>query len=108
MVALEFPSQLADAERSVWVVAILAYGVGDTLTTYVGLRSGRGAEAGPLAAPLVETYGILGLVGLKVVTLGLFYLTWRFARPPARVAVPLAVAVVGIGVTAWNLAVVSA
>ncbi|MFC7227682.1 DUF5658 family protein [Salinirubellus salinus] len=105
---MDLPSQLADAEGTVWVVAVLAYGAGDTLTTWVGLRSGRGAEAGPLAAPLVETYGILGLVGLKVVTLALFYLTWRVARPPARVAVPLAVALVGVGVTAWNLAVVSA
>lgn len=104
----DLPPQLADAEWTVWVVAVLAYGLGDTLTTWVGLRSGRGAEAGPLAAPLVETYGILGLVGLKVVTLALFYLVWRVARPPARVAVPLAVAVVGVGVTAWNLAVVSA
>lgn len=105
---VQFPALLGEYEGTVWAVAILAYGVGDTLTTYVGLRSGRAAEAGPLAAPLVEAYGILGLVGLKVVTLGLFYLTWRVGRSPARVAVPLAVAVVGIGVTAWNLAVVSA
>lgn len=104
---MEVPASLTDHEGTVWAVAVLAYGVGDTLTTYVGLRSGRSAEAGPLAGPLVESYGILGLVGLKVATLGLFYLSWRFARQPARVAVPLAVAVVGVGVTAWNLAVIS-
>ena len=104
----EFSTTLSDHEGTVWAVAVLAYGVGDTLTTYVGLRSGRGAEAGPLAAPLVEGFGILGLVGLKLLTLALFYTTWRLARPPARVAVPLAVAVVGVGVTAWNLAVISA
>jgi hypothetical protein len=103
----EFPTGLTEYEGTVWVLAVLAYGVGDTLTTYVGLRSGRAAEAGPLAAPLVEGYGIFGLVVLKLVTLGLFYAAWRVARPPARFAVPLAVAVVGVGVTAWNLAVVS-
>jgi len=102
-----FPSRLAEQKGVLWAVAILAHGGGDTLRTLVGLRAGRGAEAGPLAAPLVEGYGPLGLLGLKLVTLGLFYLTWRISREPMRVAVPLAAAVVGVLVTAWNLAVIS-
>ncbi|WP_211694186.1 DUF5658 family protein [Natronomonas salina] len=98
---------LATRQRRVWLAAILLYGVGDTVTTFWGLSTGGIAEAGPVAAPLMEAHGRFVLLGVKVVTFGAFYLLWRLVRTPGRVAVPLALATVGALVTAWNLVVIS-
>jgi hypothetical protein len=97
---------LLDHQRAVWVVAVLAYGVGDLATTTVGLSLGRVAEAGPLATRVLARWGWPGLVGLKTVVLAAFFALWYAVRTPGRVAVPLALAVVGVGVTLWNLVVI--
>lgn len=96
---------LASRERGLWILAVLGYGVGDLGTTLIGLTTGRGAEAGPVAAELVGGFGLLALLVLKLATFGTFYLSWRLVGPPVRVAVPLAVAIVGVLVTAWNVVV---
>ena len=98
---------LAARQRLVWAAAILLYGVGDTVTTFWGLSTGGIAEAGPVAAPLMEAYGRYSLLAVKAVTFAAFYLLWRLVRTPGRVAVPLALATVGALVTAWNLVVVA-
>lgn len=98
---------IATRERLVWVSAIVLYGVGDTVTTFWGLSIGGVAEAGPIAGPAVEAYGRGALLGIKVVTFALFSLAWRMLWTPGRVAVPLALAVVGGVVTVWNLLVVA-
>jgi hypothetical protein len=98
---------LADAERPLWVAAVLLYGVGDTATTFWGLSAGGAAEAGPIAGAFIHAYGPVALLGLKAVVFTLFYLAWRVLRTPGRTAVPLALAVVGGLVTAWNLLVLS-
>lgn len=96
---------LADREPLLWLGAVALYGVGDAVTTVVGLSTGRGAEAGPIAAGLIEAHGFAGLLLLKVVTVGLFYLLWRLVRTPGRVAIPAALLVVGAFVTTWNVIV---
>ena len=96
---------LASRERDLWLLAVLGYGIGDLGTTLVGLSTGRGAEAGPVAAELVAGFGLLGLFVLKLATFGTFYLSWRLVSPTIRVAVPLAVAIVGLLVTGWNVLV---
>ena len=91
----------------VWVVAILLYGIGDTATTLWGLSVGGVAEAGPVAKPLIEAYGPHALLFVKAVVFGSFYLVWAGLRTPGRIAVPLALALVGGVVTAWNLFLVA-
>ena len=98
---------LASRQQLVWAAAILLYGVGDTATTFWGLTTGGIAEAGPVAAPLIETYGRLSLLVVKAATFSAFYLLWRVVRTPGRVAVPLALATVGALVTVWNVLVVA-
>ncbi|MCU4740358.1 hypothetical protein OB955_01960 [Halobacteria archaeon AArc-m2/3/4] len=97
---------LADHERSLWIGALLLYGVGDTITTFWGLSTSGVAEAGPIAGPLIESYGRESLLGIKVVVFGLFYAVWSRLRTAGRVAVPLALAVVGGFVTVWNVVVI--
>ena len=96
-----------DWDRYVWIAAVLLYGVGDTATTLWGLESGGIAEAGPIARPLIEAYGPRALIAVKAAVFGSFYLVWIGLRTPGRVAVPLALALVGGVVTAWNLFVVA-
>jgi len=91
--------------RSVWLLAVLTYGVGDALTTVVGTAGASAAEAGPLAAAFIDAWGVGGLLLLKGLTLAAFYALWHTLDTPGRVAVPLSLAVVGTGVTAWNLSV---
>jgi len=98
-------SRLAAHQRRWWVLAVASYGVGDLATTLVGLSAGRGAEAGPLAAELLARFGLAGIVLLKLVSLGCFYALWGVAPDPGRVAVPLALTAVGVGVTVWNVVV---
>lgn len=97
--------RLAARERVLWVLALLGYGLGDLVTTLVGLSTGRAAEAGPVAGPVAE-FGLPALVALKLASLVAFYLAWRLLPRPFRVAVPLAVAGVGAVVSAWNATVI--
>lgn len=94
-------------DRQIWVAAILLYGVGDTVTTFWGLSTGGVAEAGPVAKPLIETYGHVALIGIKVIIFPTFYTVWRFLRTPGRVAVPFALAFVGGLVTLWNVLIIA-
>ncbi|MFQ3283419.1 MAG: hypothetical protein ACI9TI_001243 [Natronomonas sp.] len=91
----------------VWIAAILLYGIGDTATTLWGLSVGGIAEAGPVAKPLIEAYGPYALILVKTVVFASFYFAWVVLRTPGRIAVPLALALVGGVVTTWNLFVVA-
>lgn len=98
---------LGNRAALLWAAALLLYGVGDTVATLWGLSTANVAEGGPIAEPALRAYGPLGLIGLKVAVFGGFLLLWRVIRSPGRIALPLALAVVGAVVTAWNLVVIS-
>jgi hypothetical protein len=104
----ELLAALADRERELWVAAVLCYGVGDTLTTFVGLSATTGsvAEAGPVAGPFMAAHGHLALLAVKAVIFVGFYLVWLLLRTPGRAAVPLALSVVGATVSLWNIVVI--
>ncbi|WP_247731478.1 hypothetical protein [Halovivax limisalsi] len=99
-------SWLGDRERALWLLAISLYGVGDGLTTAIGLWTVGATEVGPVVGPMVASFGTAGLFLAKTVTIALFYLVWYVLASPARVAIPLAIAVVGAMVTGWNAGVI--
>ncbi len=98
---------LAEHDTRLWIAAFILYGIGDTVTTMWGLSTGGVAEAGPIAAPLIASYGPYVLLVVKAATFIVFYGIWRVLRTPGRIAVPLALAAVGGIVTAWNLTVIA-
>lgn len=98
---------LGGNDRLLWIAAIALYGVGDTVTTFWGLSTGGVAEAGPIAKPLIESYGRGALFAIKLVVFPAFYFVWRVLKTPGRVAVPFALALVGGLVTVWNVLVIS-
>ena len=97
-----FPGTLAEHAPAFWVLAVAFYGVGDLLTTLVGLYGGRAAEAGLVASVLVEGHGPVAVLPLKLGSLLLFYLLWRAVPRPHSVGVPLGLAALGVLLTAWN------
>ncbi|ELZ12740.1 hypothetical protein C479_03855 [Halovivax asiaticus JCM 14624] len=103
----EWIAWLRAHERTLWVIAILFYGVGDTITTGLGLWGTEAMEIGPIVAPLVDWHGPVGLLVVKVTTLSGFYVLWHVMSTPKRVAIPFALAFVGTVVTGWNVAIVS-
>jgi len=96
-------SEFAVRKRELWVYALLMYVVGDLVTTFVGLQYTPLTEIGPLPAALLSEFGFGSLVVTKLVFVGLFALLWRVAPRPASVGVPLALVIVGTGITVWNL-----
>lgn len=98
---------VAERQHLLWILAVLLYGIGDTVTTLWGLSTGGVAEAGPVVAPFVESHGRWALAAVKLVVFAGFYLVWRLLRSPGRAAVPAALALVGGVVSAWNLVVIT-
>lgn len=98
---------LEDNQSVLWLVAVAFFGVGDLVTTGIGLQSGRIVEAGPLAAGLVRQFGYPGMVLLKGAVVGLSYGVWCLLSDPDRLGIPLALAVMGCLVTAWNLRILA-
>lgn len=85
-----------------WIVAVAFFGVGDVLTTFLGLTAGHLVEVGPLAGPVIDQFGLGALLVLKVAAFGFCYLLWRRTPSPSAVGVPLGLATFGVLVTGWN------
>ena len=90
-----------------WATAVAFFGVGDLATTTIGLGFAGVVEAGPVVGPVVGRYGITGIALVKILVFGGSYGLWRAVPPPHRLGVPLGIAVVGVGVTGWNIAVIA-
>lgn len=95
-------TKLLAHERLLWALAVLAYGIGDSLTTFVGLEVSGVVEAGPIAGPAIEHFGRGGLLLIKGILFTTFATVYAILSTPGRVAIPLALIVVGIAVSAWN------
>lgn len=99
----EAVSVLVDSVLYLWVAAIVFFGIGDLVTTIIGLKVGNVAEVGPVVAPLIDLYG-LGILGfLKLGAIGVCYVLWRWIPDPYAVGTPLGLAVLGLLVTGWNI-----
>lgn len=100
-------SRLQRRQPTLWLLAVGFFGVGDLVTTAVGLRLSGVIEAGPLVGPLIGRYGVGSLFVVKTLALVGSYGVWRLVPAPHRIGVPLGLAVLGVVVTGWNTAIVS-
>jgi hypothetical protein len=99
--------RLQRLQPTLWVVAVAFFGIGDLVTTAIGLQINGVVEAGPVVASVIELYGIGGILLVKLLTIGGSYGVWRAISGPHRVGVPLGLAVLGVVVTSWNTVIVS-
>lgn len=91
-----------------WAFAVVFYGISDTATTLVGLRAEGAREAGPVAMAAMGYAGVPGFLALKAAFVSACFLVWAVIETPGRVAIPLALAVTGVGITLWNFRVLLA
>jgi len=96
-----------ERERQLWLLAVLSYGVGDGITTAVGVGFEATSEAGVVVEGILAGFGVPGFLAFKLAMLGLFYGAWRLLASPGRAAIPFSLAVVGVSVTVWNCMVIS-
>ncbi|WP_435364539.1 hypothetical protein [Haloarchaeobius sp. DYHT-AS-18] len=99
-----------------WSLAVLTWGVGDTVTTWMGIRHPYAFESVPINSWAMEHAGILGLVAIKVVVLASLLVIYRVSPRlverhlgidawPVYHAIPAGVLVSGAQLTLGNLVV---
>lgn len=93
----------AASDRTCWALGVAFFGVGDLVTTALGVGAVGLAEANPVAALAIGRHGLLALAALKAVAFAGSYAVWRVLPAPYRVGVPFGLAALGVAVTAWNL-----
>ena len=98
---------LLDSERFLWLVAVAFFGIGDLVTTGIGLQLQYVVEAGPVVGDVILAHGASAMLWLKVLVFAVCYGLWRVVPAPHRVGVPLGLAVLGVLVTLWNLGVLA-
>jgi hypothetical protein len=96
----------ADTSAQVWIVAVLGFVVGDVATTSFGLGLVGVREANPVMATLFQE-SLPVILAVKLGFVGGSVVLWRYTPRPHRLGIPLALAVVGVTVTAWNLLVIA-
>ncbi len=99
----EVSADTGSARPPLWLLAIVFFGLGDLITTSIGISVVGVVEAGPVTAPLLQRYGLSAIVPLKSLVFGCGYLAWKFVPQPHCVGIPLALSLVGISVTGWNI-----
>lgn len=96
---------LAAMSPWLWWLSVAFYGFGDLLTTATTELSDPIAEGSPVVGFVVQSHGLLGLILLKLAVFGGSYVVWRAINHPHNIGVPLALSVLGIGLTTWNMVV---
>lgn len=95
----------ADAAVTAWLGVFVFFVVGDVVTTTFGLSVGA-YESHPVADTVLRTVGVAGMVAAKAFVVGVAWFLYRRAEAYPT-AVPLSLAAMGVGITAWNTAVVA-
>lgn len=90
-----------------WCLAGLLFVVGDLGTTALGLHVVGASEAHPVGRTVLASFGILGILGAKALAI-ITLLVLAPLLDRSRIAAPATLAVMGLGITAWNLVVVCA
>lgn len=88
-----------------WMTAVVAFGVGDVVTTTIGLSMAGVHEAGPLTSVFIEQHGLSAMIAVKTTVLGVFYGCWKVMSREYRVGIPLGLTLLGLVVVWWNLMV---
>jgi hypothetical protein len=98
---------LGERETFVWMLAVLA-ALGDVVTTAYGLQVGL-SEGNPIMHALITQSGMFGLVGSKLLVIGLaFAIGTAVFDDNRRVVVPLGLAIPWLLVTATNAVLLTA
>ncbi|MFC7142297.1 hypothetical protein ACFQMA_20965 [Halosimplex aquaticum] len=95
-----------DLTSGIWAIALVAFGAFDVALTAAAVGTGVAAEAHPVVRAAIQQFGLVVLPVWKAVLLAGFYALYRATPRPYDVGVPLGLAIAGVGVGIWNVAVV--
>lgn len=90
-----------------WAIALAAFGVGDVVTTVVGIALLGATESAPLAAAVIDSFGLAALVVHKAGVFAVAAAVYLVAPRPSRIGIPLGLATLGVAVVAWNLSILA-
>ena len=89
-------------ERSLWIVALLLFGVGDLVTTVYFIVEAGAVETHPIGGPAIDLLGFWALVPLKAIAVVICYGLYRLAPREYAVGVPIGLILLGGYLSAWN------
>lgn len=98
---------LDEQDAKLWVASVALFGLGDLVTTGVGLSVAGVAETNHAVATLVGSHGFGTFVALKGLVLLAFYGVSTRLPSSHAVGVPMALTTLGLAVTLWNCLVVA-
>lgn len=96
-----------EVERASWALAAAFFGVGDVVTTTLGLVAFGVVEGNPTAAMVLDHAGLFGMVAAKVVVVAILFGIYAVSPRDIRFAVPVTLATVGTVIVGWNIAVIA-
>lgn len=94
--------QLVPSGVASWVFALFFFGLGDTLTTVIGLTHPQIVETSPLVQRVFEGYGVSGLIGLKLFAFLIVFIGWKKTPEPYDTSIPALIAGIGLLLTVHN------
>ncbi|WP_058826875.1 DUF5658 family protein [Haloferax sp. Q22] len=99
---------MASLDAILWGAAALAYGLGDYVTTVLGVRMAGVQEGNPVVRLISGgDPGPGSFAVLKLVSVALFFATYWVLRPAvARLAVPISLTFLGAVVTVRNVRII--
>ncbi len=103
---LEAADGFVEMTSWLWWLSIAFFGIGDLMTTATAVYVTEIAERSPTMSLVMGNYGFIGFFAIKLVVFVVGYLVWRGVGYPDNVGVPLALSVLGVGFTTWNLVVI--
>ncbi|MBI4337095.1 MAG: hypothetical protein HY683_04610 [Chloroflexi bacterium] len=95
----------ADPALLFWILALLFFGLGDTISSFLVFSKG-GSELNPLMRLALRLPGeLLGFVFVKTVALSVLYAMAHFWEGPHRWMIPIVMAIAGVYLTVNNITV---
>lgn len=95
-------------DEALWAAAGLLFGVGDIVTTNIGLQQDDVHEGNPVAAGVLGLGGTPAMVATKLVVFCAAFWGYRAAPEEYRMGVPLGLALLGAFIVAHNYRVIQA
>ncbi|SDQ25849.1 hypothetical protein [Natronobacterium texcoconense] len=103
MATVDWALALPSVHHSLWILAVLTYGIGDLASTLYFVSTAPVVEAHPIAAHVTASVGHGILVPWKMAAFLLFYGLYRITPSDYRIGVPIGLVLLGGAVTAWNV-----
>lgn len=84
--------------------SFMSFVIGDLLTTYIGLYyyPNQIVESNPLPAYLINEFGLVSLLIVKVLIFSGFYILYKLTPNPHNIGIPIGLTSIGVAITGWN------